>query len=327
MSTLQRTLALIAVATITGCGGGSGSQTPVTPVVKATSAAVTRTPDAKATITLKFPAHVAKARPAATKAGAARKPAYINPNGASLVITYQGTPIDDPATGYAYFSLGTQDLTTGTSTVTVPLASGYYAPGDLAISEYDGAGTGNALAYGYNASYSDANGNYHDGSFTLDVGGTISPVITLAMNVAAIAITTDPVSGSDAQLVSIDYTNPTQKCGHTGDVFYFFPADLSSTIVLPGAPTGSGYNGGDTSNAIPGVPLVSLASQYSFQSPITSLNQSILGVGYVLNAPNVYGIDQVVLTVNNAIHNSYPYPPFTYSSQNSAYFNVGQDYC
>jgi hypothetical protein len=329
MNTLKRTLALIVVASVTGCGGGgSGSQTPVTPVVKATSNAVTRTPDAKAVITLKFPAHVAKAHAAVTSSKQ-RKPAYINPDsGNSLVFTYQGQTIDDPSTGYGYFSLGTQDPTTGTSTLTVPLMSGFYDDGALTVTEYDTAnGTGDVLAYGYNAAYTDSGGNYNSGTFTINPGDTVSPIITMTMNIAAIAMTTDPVHGAGAVLLTSNSSPPSHLCAYTGNVLYVFPADASGTFVVPGATPGAGYLGADPNNNIPGVPPVQINPQQPYGSPGATLNLSILGAGYVLNAPDPYSYDSVSFYVYTLLGNLNPAPPFSYNYTTTGYLNVGPDYC
>jgi hypothetical protein len=258
MKNLRRVLALAALAAVTACGGG-GTNSAVTPT---TTKAAARTPDAKGTVTLIFPAHVAKATSGAHLANAKRSPAYINPSGGSLVITAFSNTLFDPANpGNGYFSLGAPNPD-GSSTITVPLLSGTYQPGDLTVTEYDGLGGGNELAQGYNAQYTDTNGIVQSGQFTLLPGGTAAPVLTMRMNVGQIVVTTDPVSGSDAQPLSQNFAAPTPfggTCFSTNTNLYAFAADPSATYVLPG--TLSGYTGGDASNQFPGIPTVSLTGE------------------------------------------------------------------
>ena len=324
-----RALALAAIILVSACGGGgSGAPaTSLTPAVHATPSPGAA--NATATITLKFPAHVKKATAAKTSSATNRKPAYINPNGGSLVVSVNGTALYDPNNlTNAYFSLGTQDLTTGTSTIEVSIASGTYQTGSIAITEYDqNNGTGNVLAYGFNNSYTDSNGNYQSGILTIVPGGTISPVITMAMNVGGIAITTDPVNGSDAQILSS--SGQTNLCASAGQVYYFFPADLSNTIVLPGQSPAGGYTGGDDSNGLPGVPTVTLSYQYSNNGPPqASLAQSILGGGvYVLNAASGSETAYASFQVQNPMNGLSPAPPFSYNAYPVGNLDVGPGNC
>jgi hypothetical protein len=297
MSTLRNALAIITLAGLAACGsGGSKSPLPTT-----APAAITRVPDAHGTVTLKFPAHVAKASVAAK--GKLRAPAYINPGGVSLVVTAFGQTLHDPEhPANAYFSLGTQDLTTGTSTITVPLLSGEYDDGDLTVTEYDGLGTGNILAYGFNASYTDANGNAQDGVFFLAAGANAAPVLTMNMNATRIAITTDPVAGSNAELISTNTGSPTTIgfCLEPGTPVFAFAADPSATFVLPGQSTGSGFTGADPNNSFPGIAVPFLAAQSSDGTPLTIMSPTLTG-GYSMSSPlgNSFNDLTVTFQVNN----------------------------
>lgn len=335
MKTLRRALALAALAALTACGGSGGTTTPIG-MTPGTTLPAARTPDARGTLTLRFPAHIAKAQAAAQTARNGRAPAYINPTAAdTLVIKALGTAIVDPSNpGNSYFSLseGTAHAD-GSRTLTVPLVSGNYNPGDLTVTEYDGLGSGNALAYGYNSQYTDVNGAVQNGAFTLTAGGIATPVITMAMNVGWIVVTTDPVAGSDATLLSQSSGSPSPfgpACFGSTTNLYVFAADLSSAFVLPGIT--SGYTGGDGANAFPGVPNVSLQSQ--FTNPTggeqIQLRPTIIGgnVYRVYNPTGFLGTQEVTFQVNNPLGNvGYPYPPFGYTYSINGYVTISEAGC
>lgn len=331
MSTLRRGLALSVLAVLTACGGGGSGSNPVvtTPATTGSSGAASAASSGAATakLTLRFPSHVAKAK--ITTAAQKRKPGYINPNGGSLVITIGGNTVLDPVLQNPYFSLGTQDLSTGTSTITVPLTPGFYPTGNLLVTEYDGnSGCCTPLAYGYNAAYTDINGNYQDGSFSLGSGGTAAPVVTMAMNTTGIAFTSDPVNGSDAVVLSTNGGAPTNfnGCWNSGTVFYAFPTDANGTFVLPSS--SAGYTGGDPNSYFPGVPTVTLANQYDYatgQQQVKFLPGVIAGsfkyVDPQVLYQNVFGTFQV----NNPISNVSP--PFGYNYYIYGYVVVGDSSC
>lgn len=265
MPTLHRALVLAMVSALTACGGGSGSTGSLTPSATTSST----TPDASATLTLVFPTNVAHAAPAGTTSSAAlRKPAYIDPGTFSLVINIPGgITLHDPNNpANAYFGMGTQNLSTGTSTLTVPLPSNTYNPGDISVTEYNSTtGTGTVLAGGNNTN-----------TFTLSAGGTATPTITMVMNVAGIVLTTNPNTGTPNSGLLNQYS-PMNYCGITsGTTVYAFPADASGTFVLPNQGTPPGYTGGNPANPIPGIPTVSLYSETAIGTPPT-FSPSILG--------------------------------------------------
>jgi hypothetical protein len=331
MKNMRRALALTALASMTACGGGSGTQAPLP---GATASAPARTPDAKGTVTLRFPAHVAKAKLGSQTASTkSRNPAYINPTGTNtLVVTEFNNTITDPSTGNSYFALS-EGVTNadGSTSLTIPLLSGTYNQGQIAISEYDGGG--NPLAYGYNAQYTDINGNVQSGAFTLSPGGTAAPVITLVMNAEQIAFTTDPVSGSDAVILSQNSGAPTHfggagHCWSAGaNTFYVFPADLSATFVLPG--TASGFTGGDQSSSFPGVPSVSLTSQFTDNG---GGRQVLLvptipgGNSYQVSDPSNFfsNLEATFLVQNPLVQIG---APFGYNSSVSGYVDLGDASC
>jgi hypothetical protein len=315
--------------TLAACGGGGGassSSKSVLPV--ATSTAPARTPDAKATLTLKFPAHTARVRVAGATAAMKRSPAYINPNGASLVVTAFGQTLLDSTNGNAiYFSLGTQDPTTGISTVNIPLLSGNYNTGDLTITEYDGNGGGDVLAYGYNASYTDGNGNFNNGTFTLAPGGSASPVLTMVMNAAGIALTSDPVAGSDAIALAANAPGA-NTCGsnfHNGVTLYAFAIDASGTMVLPGQTPGAGLTGQDPNSSFPGVNAATLSNQFP-DSGNTHLTSTIFGPGVLqLNDPTGNGQMQATFNTQNPL--SQISNPFFPPSNITGWVELGGGWC
>jgi hypothetical protein len=303
MNTLKRALALAALASITACGGsGAKSQSPLP---GASAAAIAHNPDASGTLTLKFPAHVATAQ--RTVSAGKRAPAYINPFGGSLVITALNQTLADPANGNLYFGLGTQNPGTGTSTLTIPLLSGTYNPGDLSVREFDGAtGNGNLLASGSNQQYTDASGIVQSGGFVLGPGGTAAPVITMVMNVAGIALTGDPVAGNNSVVLSPDSINPTPVGCFPQGPYYVFPVDGAGTFVLPGQP--SGFTGGDTNNLSPGVPTVQLIGSTSLGGPGSTLVPTILGGSYMINGTGTQSVEahfQVSNPINGALVDGY----------------------
>jgi hypothetical protein len=252
MSTLRRAAALLAISGLAACGGGGSSTT--SPIVKASQAPLAL--NAKANITLKLPTHFAIAKNAKKPASVRRGPAYINPSGSQFVVSLDNQIISDPSTGFAYFSLGSAGPD-GSSTLTVPITSGFHGNGDLVITEYDS--NSDELASGSNQSYTDSNGNFQDGTFNVSPGGGINLVLTMNMNNQYVVLTTDPVSGSDATAI----TNFNQCFGvNPGSTVYAFSADQSSGYVLPGSP--AGYGGGDLNNgAYPGIPPVSIQQQFT----------------------------------------------------------------
>jgi hypothetical protein len=328
MITLRRCAALVALTGLAACGGGGGgsSTTHALPAALVT-AAPSRTADAGATLTLRFPAKVAKAKFASTTAATAKRgPQYINPNGGSLVITVLGQTMYDPANpGKAYFSLGTANPD-GSSILTISLLSGNYNPGDLTVTEYDGSnGTGNVLAYGYNGPYTDGYGNAQSGAFSLAVAGSAAPVVTMVMNATNIALTTDPVNGSDGVVLNTSSSSPTNfgSCVSTPTTVYAFAADPSGTFVLE-----AGYTGGDPNRGqlFPGVPSVTRVSESTSPSGggLTLQPTAFGGVfNFLLAQPGYYGVLSTTFYVLNPLWNLNN----SYSNSTTAYATLGNNGC
>jgi hypothetical protein len=259
MINLRWLLVPAVLAVLSACGGG-GSPSAAPPVSTAPQSSGQK---GSAQVTLRFPANFAIAKSAKStqskSASATRqKPAYINPSiGYTLTVKINNQTVDDPSTGFTYFTINATNAD-GSTNVTVPITSNggtTYQDGALCFSEWDGSnGTGNLVATGCNEAYTDSNGNYQQGTFTIAPATTTAIVLTMQMNATQIAITTDPISGSDAT------TNTSQPfCVSSGTLVYAFAADPSAGYVYPG--TAAGYGGGDPANYYPGIPVVSLATQ------------------------------------------------------------------
>lgn len=296
-----RFLALVAVAALAACGGGSSTAPTITPVAKATAQAAAT---ATARITLKFPK-----KAIAHKAGAslARSPQYFSASGQSIVVMVNGSVVGDPNNAFVpYFTWGSLNGD-GTVTINVPIIPGSYASQSITFAEYSNAdGTGNVLAYGYNGAYTDANGYYNDGSATVSAGSTANLVVTLAMNLNSLAITTDPVNGSDATV--LDPNSTTTFCLPSGTLVYIVPTDASGAFVVPSQ---AGYTGGDQYQAIPGLPAIT--SYYINPGNGSTLrNAPFGGSAYIYQGSNaVYAGFQAT----NPLASLYPQPPFGYTYQ------------
>ena len=255
MHSLTRLVTLVTVGALAACGGGSGSTPSVTPVVKATAAAQAGA-TATAKVTIKFP----KTAQAHKKGAAiARKPTYVNPNGQSIVVSVNGQAVGDPSNNNKlYFSLSNTN-TDGSVNISVPIVPGNYPDGSVVFTEYANAdGTGAVLAFGYNAPYQDTTtGSSLDGAANISAGATASLLVTMAMNVANLAITSDPTGASGATL--LDPSDPTASsyCTSSGNLLYIVPTDALGTYVVPGQ---SGYLGADSSNGVPGLTQITLTN-------------------------------------------------------------------
>jgi hypothetical protein len=289
------------LAVLSACGGGSSpSATP-----RASNAPQSSGQQGAAQITLRFPAHFAIAKSAKSvqsksASSTRRGPAYINPTvGYTLVATINNQTILDPSTGFPYFTINATN-SDGSTNVTVPITSNggnQYADGSLCFSEWDGSsGNGNEVALGCNQSYTDSNGNFNSGAFTITPGTTTQLLLTMQMNATQIAITTDPAFGSDAT------TNTGQNfCISPGADVYAFAADPSNGYVLPGTP--AGYGGSDPNNPYPGIPQVTLQSQFTsiFDNIPPNVGRlSALPFGYSFQSDGQNGV-QATFTMTNPL--------------------------
>lgn len=316
MNTAGRALGIVvATALLAACGGGGGSTTPV-PNPAPSALSVAKKADAKGTITFRYPAHVGHAKPGHAKGAAAssRAPQYINPNtGYVFVFSYYGTPITDPSTGYGYFTTGAFNAD-GSATVTVPLWSGYYSPDSLSVAEYTDSSLGTLVAYGQNESYTDpTTGAYADGSLNVSAGGVANLQITMAMNVGSIVITSDPVNAIDATILSP--SSYTCFLASNNSNVYLFAADASGTFVIGT----SGYGGGDVNNPYPGVPLVSLPSQFPLNVGSGSKLTATAPAGYrvIINGDDV----EAAFSVTNPL--ALVSSPFGVPNQVLGYADIG----
>jgi hypothetical protein len=267
MNTATRALGIIVASSLLAACGGGGSGTTPSPKPAPSSQSVANKANASASITIKFPAHVGHAVPGQVKGASAarRAPKYVNPNPAFVFVFYlNGNAITNPATGTPNFSTGAF-APDGSATITVPLASGVYTPDSLGVAEMTSDEL-TLISYGQNESYTDSTGSFQDGSFALASGGTASVQMTTAMNVGGVVMTTDPVSGSDAVVLSQNSGSPTCFNPPNGSRVYLFAADATGTFVLGAA----GYGGGDGNNPYPGVPLATLLTQSTVAFPSTS---------------------------------------------------------
>ena len=91
---------------------------------------------------------------------------------------------------------------------------------------------------------------------TINAGSQNQLTITMDMNAQYIVLTTDPVGGADATVLSTNLESPTQFCSYgTGpQPFYAFAADPTAGYVLPvltGTPAGAAYDVNNAGIAIP----------------------------------------------------------------------------
>jgi hypothetical protein len=277
-------------AALSACGGG-GSPSATPPVSNAPQSSG---PKGAAQVTLRFPptfaiAKSAKSTQSKSAASTRRGPAYINPTiGYTLTVSINGQTIEDPSTGFTYFTINATNPD-GSANITVPISSNggtAYPTGALCFTEWDGSnGTGNLVASGCNQAYTDSNGNPQPGTFTITPGTTTAIVLTMLMNATQIAITTDPIAGSDATTNSAGVF-----CTVPGVVVYAFAADPSAGYVLPGA--SAGY---------PGIPTVSLSSQSTDilnNSPPNTGKLSAAGLGWIFESDGNNGVSATFTEVN-----------------------------
>lgn len=328
MRNLRRFLALAMLAALPACGGGGGSSagSALAPAAPSAPKVPTRVADAKGTITLRFPAHVAVATSAKSASSKKRSPAYINPTNTNLLFfTAFGSPIYDPANpANDFFTLseGTANPD-GSITLNVPLFSGTYNQNNLQVTEEDAGG--DDLSYGFNSSYTDANNNYQSGVFTLAPGGTAAPVLTMTMNATGIAITEDPVAGTGSQMLSQNSGSPTCYDANPGQTVYFYGTDPTNTFVVTGT---SGYTGGDQNNNSPGLPTVTLSSFSSIGGPPNSrlIQSNGLLNGYLFSSPGGFDVLATVYLYNPVGQSGFPgppYVPFGYPYQVNGYVEIG----
>lgn len=287
MVSVRHILAMIALAGLAACGGGSTPAVTTGSVQPSTSGGVA---NATAQITFKFPTTFSVAKRAgasvarASIAASRRSPSYINPtSGDYLNVQVNGTLVNNPATGTPSFGLGTQNAD-GSSTITVPITSGSYFDGEIVISEYDALS--NLIAQGSNQPYEDAFGNDNSGTLTVTPGSSAALQIIMNMNAQYVVLTTDPVSGSDAiAITSWEQCFPVTP----GHVVYAFAGDDSLGFVLPG--TASGFGGGYQEGTVyPGIPPVTIFQQTSTSIGGTS-ELSSSPPGWIFVYDGTYGVN------------------------------------
>lgn len=210
-------------ALFAGCGGSSAG------VPHAATAAVAGPSNATGTLTIKYPAGFHTAH---TSLSSARKPAYVNPTNGDYIHIF----VDNNEIGGSPFAVAaTPD---GTQTITVPFYSAN--ANALSVTENDAPSGGNVLATGSTSNN------------PIAPGGTAAVTLTLNMNTTRIVMTSDPVAGSDALVLS-QTGEPAPFCiPSTPTSLYTFGADPSLGYVLPGTPAGFG-----------GIPIPNLANQSS----------------------------------------------------------------
>jgi hypothetical protein len=182
--------------------------------------------------------------------GSSRSPRFVDPSGSNLTF-------DDAAVGGS--GSNADILTTiavvpgpaGTQTATVPLIAGDSV---LTIHEYDGLG--HTLASGV-------------ASLLGTPAGSTQPLtVTLNMAVVGVAVTTDPVVGSDITPLSQNSVGPTLwiSCPAALGPSYLIPYDAANSYLLL-LPPASGV----TPVGIGGVPQAQITSQVADNSGTTRL--------------------------------------------------------
>lgn len=296
---MHRALALAAsLAVLAGCGGGGSKPAPL-PAMSSPSPSAGALGTAK--LTLHMPANFHHAAfPVTTKkitykgktryvtvASTRRSPKYINPGTGNLIHVY-GTPSGQdstieytPGSGIALPSNASAD---GSQTISVGLPAQQY--NYIEIQEKDPTNS-NELAAGYVY------------GTVIAAGQPTSLQITMDMNAQYIALTTDPVNGADASVLSNSnfcvYTNQTK--------FYAFAADSTGGFVLPGSPAGGAF---DDNNQGPAIPTPTLDGQYAFlvSTPLGMLT-TFPGSGSSVNAtftetnPDLGGTTYAYTTIGN----------------------------
>ncbi|MDB5040724.1 MAG: hypothetical protein JWN27_1450 [Candidatus Eremiobacteraeota bacterium] len=197
-------LALVLAWGLSACSSGGGAA-PAPP--RATAAPLGH---ATGTLTIRYPTvQTLKA------SGSSRSPRFVDPNGSSITF-------DDAGAGDVSTTIAVAPGPGGTQTATVPLIAGDSV---LTIHEHDGLG--NALA---------------GGAVVLTgtpAGSTQTLTVTLNMIVVGVAVTTDPVSGSDVTTLSqtsgipTDWAQSLNGCSAVLGRSYLIPYDAANSYQVP----------------------------------------------------------------------------------------------
>ncbi|MBV9098916.1 MAG: hypothetical protein JO079_12760, partial [Frankiaceae bacterium] len=234
MIAAARSITLAAAAlTLAACQGGGATAPPFSTGRPAPSAPSSNN-RAQASITIHYAQNVHRL---ATHSGR-RSPRFVDPNGNVLQISSTTS-----ANGNSTFSIVTVNAgADGTQTVNFPIVASPGAGNTTFINVVETGGEGGStLATG-------------QASLTNVMPGTSvsAPPITLYMNTAGIAITTDLVAASDATALSANAASPTPWTPCTSSVSYVYPFDGLNNLVLAQQNVGVG-----------GIPTPQLVSQTS----------------------------------------------------------------
>lgn len=290
-------LALITILGLSACGGGSPAGQSSLPLTSPTAATQNAASVGQARLTLQLPKVLhAKNAAALKRTGAApsRSPRYVNPSTSAVVDLYvDGTVLlnlDNVTPNDAFTVTATPDAT---QSYIVPLYS--VNNNRIVAVEWDGTAHNSILAIG----------EFDAGTF---VAGAVTNVsLTMLMNAQNIAITTDPVAGSDAQTLSSLGVNPflvPGGCAGYGNpaqnAFYLFEADATGAFVPV-----AGYGG---TNPVPITSSSSTGTSRLAQSPLGTLLASYDVNGDPITittfATNPAGV--IIVDLVNNSGNNYP---------------------
>lgn len=240
-----RALALATSALVAACSGGGG-----TSGVPAPSTTAAPQHSASGTLTIRYPSNLLRITPS----GATRAPRFVDPTvGATLLL--DDKPL--PASGFVADAATTVTVapgTDGTQTAQVSLLSGDSV---LTVTEsYGGA----QLAVGSVTMYGVA------------PGSTVPVTATMTMIPKGIAVTSDPVRGSDAAALSQNPATPTpvSSCRFASGPWYLVPYDATNSTAF------------GKSLGVDGIPPVVIGSQRSDNGGTTRLATDITGAVHVL---------------------------------------------
>jgi hypothetical protein len=261
-------LALALACGLSACSSGGGAA-PAPP--RATASPLNH---ATGTLTIRYPT-VQKL----TSSGSSRSPRFVDPSGSNLTFDDAATSSTDDA----FTTIAVSPGPGGTQTASVPLIAGDSV---LTVREYDGLG--HVLAAGV-------------ASLTgTPAGSTQTLTVTLNMAVVGIAVTTDPVAGSDILALSQDSTNPTLwiGCNALNGPSYLLPFDAANSYLLPFA-TGVGVGG---------IPQPKITSQAADNNGTTRLFTDTAGglrVTFDAQFNGVTGVVQIVDSWGNVMTTEY----------------------
>jgi hypothetical protein len=232
----------LCVLLLAGCGQGSGTVAPLSGSGSSSSAT------ANATLTIVFPTNFRHLGAPGT-ASAHRTPAYVNPSSGNTISVY-----GVPTTGSIFTLTNTVAVNAAAGATSQTIAIQLPAISYIEVVVQEKNATGTVLAQGSTPSPN------------IMAGGTIALSVTMDMVAAGIAMTTDPVNGADAVLLSNSSGSPTPICAKNAGQVYTYPVDASQGYLISTTSSGGTVDQGGH----PAVPVPTLVSQTASDSSVLS---------------------------------------------------------